>query len=196
VIRPATPADAAALGAMHAQAWKETYPGLVPDEFLALMTDPARRGASWAAIIAAPLLPDGVLIAEDGDGIAGFVSVCPARDAALTTAGEVSGIYLLRRAQGRGIATALLHAGFSVLRGAGLGDAAAWCLLGNKAAERFYAARGAVPGPRRTDRRGEFAFEEIGWVWADIRADATARILAAQPSPAGGGGSKSGGARG
>jgi GNAT superfamily N-acetyltransferase len=191
VIRAATADDAMALGAMHAQAWRETYPGLVPDDFLALMTDPARRGASWAAIIAAPLLPGGVLLAEDGEGIAGFVSVCPARDAALTTAGEVSGIYLLKRAQGRGIATALLRAGFSVLRGAGLGDAGAWCLEGNKPAERFYAARGAVAGPRRIDRRGEFAFEEIGWVWRSIAATRPPIPMPPpQPSPAGGGGSK------
>jgi GNAT superfamily N-acetyltransferase len=184
VIRAATAADAMALGAMHAQAWQETYPGLVPDAFLALMTDPARRAASWAAIIAAPLLAGGVLVAEDGAGIAGFVSVCRARDAALTTGGEVSGIYLLRRAQGRGLATALLHAGFAVLRGAGLGDAGAWCLVGNAPAERFYAARGAVAGPRRTDRRGEFAFEEIGWVWRRIaETDSTVADAPTPPLP-------------
>jgi GNAT superfamily N-acetyltransferase len=177
VIRPATPADATSLGAMHAASWAESYRGLMPEGLMAEMTDAGRRGAAWAAIIAKPLLPGGILVAEDAGAIVGFVSVCLARDPALAAAGEVSGLYLLRQAQGRGTATALLHAGFAVLRGAGLGDAGAWCVVGNAPAERFYAARGAVPGPRRLERRGTHAFEEIGWVWRDIRA------AVAPPSP-------------
>ena len=63
---------------------------------------------------------------------------------------------------------ALLAAGFAVLRAAGHGDAGAWAVAGNAPAERFYAARGAVPGPRRVERRGPHALEETGWIWAAI----------------------------
>ncbi len=179
MIRAATPADAAALGAMHAAAWAEAYPplvaaGLLPQALFAELTDPARRAASWAAILAAPLLPGGILLAE-APGVVGFVSVTPARDAALGTAGEVTGLYLRRRVQGRGLATALLAAGFGVLRGAGFGDAGAWCLTGNAPAERFYAARGAAPGPSRTEWRGPHALRETGWVWRSLSHPARAR---------------------
>lgn len=169
MIRAATPADAAALGAMHAAAWAEAYPplveaGLLPRGLFAEMTDPALRAASWARLLAAPLLVGGTLLAEEA-GLVGFVSVAPARDAALGTAGEVTGLYLRRAAQGHGVGSALLEAGFAVLRAAGLADAGAWCVTGNAPAERFYAARGAIPGPRRTEWRGPHAIAETGWTW-------------------------------
>jgi GNAT superfamily N-acetyltransferase len=172
VIRAATPADAAALGAMHAACWAEAYPplvaaGLLPRGLFAAMTDPARRAASWATILAEPALPGGTLLWEEGT-LLGFVSVARARDGALGTAGEVTGLYLRRAAQGRGVATALLAAGFGVLRAAGCADAGAWCATGNAPAERFYAARGAVAGPRRVEHRGPHAIAETGWVWRSL----------------------------
>jgi GNAT superfamily N-acetyltransferase len=173
MIRPARAADAPALGAMHAAAWAEAYPplvaaGLLPGALFAEMTDPARRAAAWSRILAAPLLPGGILLAEAAGELVGFASVAPARDRALGTGGELTGLYLLRRAQGRGIATALLAAGFAVLRAAGHADAGAWAVAGNAPAERFYAARGAVPGPRRVERRGPHELAEIGWIWKEI----------------------------
>jgi GNAT superfamily N-acetyltransferase len=164
-IRPAVPSDAPALGTMHATAWAETYPGLVPAALLAEMADPLRRGAAWMRNLASPMLPGGVLLAEEAGALLGFVSVARARAAELGTEGELTGLYLLRRAQGRGIATALLAAGFAVLRGHGLRSAGAWALVGNRPAERFYAARGAVPGPVRVERHGDHAIRETGWIW-------------------------------
>jgi GNAT superfamily N-acetyltransferase len=173
MIRPARAADAPALGAMHAAAWAEAYPPLVasgrlPAALFAEMTDPERRAAAWSRNLAAPLLTGGILLAEAAGEVVGFASVAPARDRALGTGGELTGLYLLRRAQGRGIATALLAAGFAVLREAGHRDAGAWCVTGNGPAERFYAARGALPGPRRVEHRGPHALEETGWIWRDL----------------------------
>lgn len=164
LIRAATPADAPAIGEMHAQAWAETYPGLVPAELLAEMTDPARRRAAWARNLAAPLLPGGTFVAAEG-AVLGFISVCAARDAALGAAGEVSGLYVLRRAQRHGIATRLLLAGFARLRAAGFADAGAWVLAANAPARAFYVATGAQPGTRQTGWRGEHAIDEIAHVW-------------------------------
>ncbi|MGG5822399.1 N-acetyltransferase family protein [Falsiroseomonas sp. HW251] len=172
-LRAALPEDAAALGAMHAASWAEAYPplveaGLIAPGLFEAMTDPARRGAAWAGILARPGLPGGVIMAEEDGEIIGFASVARTRDPALGTQGELTGLYLLRRAQGRGIATALLGAGFAALRQAGLTDAGAWAVEGNLPAERFYAARGAVPGPRRVEHRGPHALAETGWTWKDL----------------------------
>lgn len=168
MIRPATPADAPAIGDMHAQSWAETYPGLVPAELLAEMSAPARRRAAWARNLAAPALAGGTLVAEEAGAILGFVSVCAARDAELGTSGEVSGLYLLRRAQGRGLGRALLVAGAAVLLRAGHRDAAAWALDGNARAAGFYAATGAQPGARQTGWRGDIPIAETAWVWRDL----------------------------
>jgi GNAT superfamily N-acetyltransferase len=169
MIRPATPADAAAIGAMHARSWTETYPGLVPDELLAEMSDPAQRSDAWAGILARPLLPGGILLAEEVGAVLGFVSTCPAREAALGTAGEVSGLYVLRQAQRRGLGRALLEAGARALLAAGHADAAAWALDGNAPAAAFYAATGATPGARHVGWRGAVALRETAWVWGDLR---------------------------
>ncbi|NKE44861.1 GNAT family N-acetyltransferase [Roseomonas frigidaquae] len=168
MIRRAERADAAAIGDMHAQSWTETYPGLVPDALLAEMTDPARRRAAWARNLAAPLLPGGILVAEEAGAILGLVSVCAARDPALGASGEISGLYLLRAAQGRGLGRALLVAGARVLLAAGHGSAAAWALDANARARGFYAATGAVPGTSQIGWHGEVAVAETAWVWSDL----------------------------
>jgi GNAT superfamily N-acetyltransferase len=168
VIRPATPEDAAAIGDMHAQAWTETYPGLVPDALLVEMTDRVRRRAAWAHNLAQPLLPGGTLVAEEAGAILGFVSVCAARDAALGAPGEVAGLYLLRRAQGRGLGRALLAAGAALLRAEGHGSAGAWALDTNARAQGFYAATGAVAGTRQVGWHGDVAVAETAWVWPDL----------------------------
>jgi len=173
VIRAARPGDAAAIGAMHAASWAEAYPplveaGLIPRGLFEEMTDPTRRIAAWTRMLATPALLDGTRLAEEAGEVVGFVLAGAARDAALGTGGEVMGLYLLRRAQGRGLATALLGAGLGVLRAAGHGDAGAWAVDGNAPAERFYAARGAVPGARRVEHRGPHALHETGWIWRDL----------------------------
>ncbi len=168
--RPARPVDAAAIGTMHALSWAETYPGLVPEALLAEMSDPVRRQAAWARILAAPALPDGIWLAEEAGGVVGFVSAGPARDPALGAEGEVTGLYVLRRAQGRGLGQALLGQALAVLRGAGFRSAGAWALDSNEPARRFYAACGAVPGTQRAEHRWAHLLPETAWVWADLHA--------------------------
>ena len=170
MIRAATPADADVLGTMHAQAWTETYPGLVPDELFAEMTSPARRRAAWARNLAQPLLPSGTLLVVRADVILGFVSVCRARDQSLGTAGEVSGLYLLRQAQRQGIGRMLLAAGARVLLEAGCADGGAWALDGNEPARAFYAATGAMPGTRQTGTHRDTPMAETAFVWGDLHA--------------------------
>lgn len=169
-IRPALPADADAIGTMHALAWAETYVGQVPEALLARMSDPVQRRAAWARNLAGPLMEGGTLLAEEGEEVVGFVSVCAARDKELGTSGEVAGIYLLRRAQRRGLGTVLLSRGLGLLQAAGHDSAGAWALNGNRAAATFYAARGAVAGAQRIERRGELALEETAWTWLNLAA--------------------------
>ncbi|MGG5886776.1 N-acetyltransferase family protein [Falsiroseomonas sp. HC035] len=168
MIRAATPEDAAAIGTMHAQAWTETYPGLVPEALFAEMTDAARRRAAWAHNLAQPLMPGGTLVAKDAGEILGFITVCAARDAALGASGEVAGLYLLRRAQGRRLGRTLLAAGAALLREAGHCSAGAWALDSNTQAQGFYAATGAVAGTRQVGWHREVAVAETAWVWADL----------------------------
>lgn len=170
MIRRAVAADAPALGTVHAAAWAETYPGLVPDALLAEMAAPAGRIAFWTRALSGPPWPGGLFLAEEAAEVLGFACAAPARSPALGTQGEITAIYLLRRAQRRGIGRGLLGAALSALRGAGHGSAGAWALDGNTPAERFYAATGAAAGARRIEGRGPHAVRETGWIWSDLSA--------------------------
>jgi GNAT superfamily N-acetyltransferase len=155
---------------MHASAWGETYPGLVADGLVAEMTNVPRRQLAWQRYLAAPLIPGGVFLAELEGEVVGFCAVADARSPQLGTTGELTNIYLLRKAQGRGIGTALLHAGLEVLRGRGHRSAGAWAAVGNIPAAHFYISRGAMAGPQRVDWWGEFAVHQVGWIWQDLRS--------------------------
>ena len=62
MITAATLGDAEGLG--HVQAWRETYPGIVPEAILAAQ-GPAERAVMWRRIIAAGTT---VLVARDAAG--------------------------------------------------------------------------------------------------------------------------------
>ena len=49
-IRRARPSDAIAIGAVHVAAWRSTYPGILPDRFLARLSVP-RQAAHYDAAI-------------------------------------------------------------------------------------------------------------------------------------------------
>lgn len=169
LIRPATRADTPAIGEMHAEAWTETYPGIAPPELYAEMSDPSRRRAAWARIIATERMPESTFLVEEDGAVIGFVNVCAARDAALGTEGEVAALYLLRRAQRRGIGTALLRRGAARLVEAGHRSAGAWVLDANAPAIAFYAATGAVPGVSQVGYHGPHAVSETAYIWHDLR---------------------------
>src|SRR4051794_10922273 len=61
LIRPATVADAPALGRVHVTSWRQTYAGIVPAAFLAGLS-PENRAATWAHRLGDP-----------GPGYAAFV---------------------------------------------------------------------------------------------------------------------------
>jgi GNAT superfamily N-acetyltransferase len=156
--RPATTGDTAQLAAIHAQAWRETYPGLLPDSEIERMTSSDRLTAVWTAILARPdartvILPD-----------AGFATMGRQRDQRLRDAGyteELWAIYLLQSAQGAGFGRALFA---SVA-----GNAAFTALVadGNTRASRFYEQSGGRMIGSRPDRIGESDILELVFAWTD-----------------------------
>lgn len=169
MLRPARPEDAAALGALHVQAWRETYPGIVPAAILAAL-DPAERAAMWARVLAAG--EAAVILACNADGTAlGFACAGAQREPdVLPQQGEFHAIYLLRAAQGRGLGRALMAAAARALLARGMASASLWVLDGNDAAFGFYAALGgrvarrrAFPPPQEWDGR------ETAFAWDDLR---------------------------
>jgi GNAT superfamily N-acetyltransferase len=154
-IRRAAPADAAAIGQVHAACLHETYAGLMPPDWLAARTV-EERTLMWANILDEPAARStiAVYIAECGGGVCGFGSCGWQRTEFLKElgfAGEFSAIYVLRRFQRRGIGLKLMRGLASASLKEGIGAAALWCLKDNAGARRFY---------ERIN--GEFLLEQMG----------------------------------
>ena len=161
---PATPADADALGAMHVQAWRETYAGLVPQQVLDRL-DPDARARMWRSAIGAGT---NVFLWRDPDAIVGFGACGPPRDSDLPYSGEISALYVLRRAQRRGLGRALMASMAQALARSGRHNAALWVLHDNLPAQRFYAALSGRMVAERTRTRDEWTLREFAYAWDDV----------------------------
>jgi ribosomal protein S18 acetylase RimI-like enzyme len=107
LIRQAVPTDAAAIGAVHAQSWREAYAGIMSPRWIARVSD-RERIRRWRSILADPQ-PDGPWVAEVDGVIVGFASAGPARDADPPRSLELWSLYLLESHQGLGIGRALVE---------------------------------------------------------------------------------------
>lgn len=140
-IRRATLADAEHIGPVHAQAWRETYAGILSDEWIANVSDEERIGR-WKRILGEPnaarqwvALVDGVVV--------GFAASGPPRDSEPARPLELWSIHLLKAHSRAGIGTALVDTA--------LGDAPAsvWVVESNVPAQHFYGALGFEPDGAR-----------------------------------------------
>lgn len=153
--RPATLDDIPALVRIHAQSWRETYAGLLPQDQIEQLTTPDLLTARWHAILS----PDRGARVAMVDG--GFAAMGPQRDEGLQQAGypqELWAIYLLRCAQGKGWGRALMAAVASA-------PFTALVLEGNAPACQFYATSGGRVIAERPETIGDTAINELVYGW-------------------------------
>lgn len=134
VVRRATAADAEALAHLHLDVWDDAYTGLMPQSILDDRRDETQaRVERWRTILGGS---HGTLVAEDDDGLVGFASTGPGRDADVDTELELWALYVRARLWGSGL-------GYVLFREA-VGDRAAylWVLAGNERAVAFYERQG------------------------------------------------------
>ena len=160
-VRKATPDDVEMLARIHVTAWRETYPGLIPEAEIAARDMKVRR-KQWTNQIARG--QSRIAVVPD----LGFAQAGPQRDAALRDAGisqELYAIYLLRSGQRRGLGRALLAA----VTDPEAGPMSALVVDGNDAAIAFYRATGARCRDTRNDWIGAAPTLEHAYVWDDPR---------------------------
>ncbi|GMA15776.1 GNAT family N-acetyltransferase [Deinococcus metallilatus] len=167
-LRPATPPDAPALAHVHTASWRETYTGLLPQEFLAGMTDDAareRRQRMWEVLAADP--SQIVLVTQQDGEVVAFASGGPARDHPGVDA-ELYTLYALKSAHGQGLGRALLHALARELHLGGANSLALWVLDQNPT-RQWYARQGAREAGEKTQplpAGGEL--REVRMVWDNL----------------------------
>ncbi len=172
-IRLGTLNDAQGLACMHVTSWRETYAGLLPDKMLSSLSVEA-RAATWVQIMqeASTARSTVIYLAEHDETIIGFGSCGAQRTENLKDKGfdgEVSGIYVLREFQKRGIGARLFRAMSLDLTQRGFNAAALWVLRDNLRARRFYEHYGGKVIAEREDVRGGAVLIELAYGWADLK---------------------------
>jgi L-amino acid N-acyltransferase YncA len=165
-IRLARPGDVSEVANVHVNSWRETYRGLLPEEYLSKLNFRKKIDA-WQKVLC-----DSkrfiVFVAEDRVGVIGFATFESARDDSWQAFGEVTSIYLLSRFKGRGVGRALLQAGMRELAKRNFQQAYCWILEGNPSVH-FYEASGATySGQSKDDEIGGQKIKELAYVWESL----------------------------
>jgi ribosomal protein S18 acetylase RimI-like enzyme len=183
-IRPAIPADAAAIGRIYVETWRTTYAGMVPDRVLLGMSE-ARQRMRWAQWFQRPG-SEFALVAQDRDaGLVGFVSCGAARGRPLASsgingAGEVFTLYVLPDFQGQGVGRRLLAGAFQGLADRRFGAAVIWVLAANPA-RFFYEALGGRRIAEQQERLWGTKLPEYAYLWPDLGAALAANLRIKKP---------------
>ena len=160
-VRPAQPADAAAVAAVHVGSWQAAYRGLVPDAYLDALQPRDRQGRYRFGVEDADA--PATLVAVEDDAVLGFATTGPARGGEGDSCGELLALYLDPVAWDRGIGRLLMAEARAALSRR-FAVAVLWVLKGNSRAERFYRADGWAPDGRgRTEVVWGIAIDEIAY---------------------------------
>ena len=162
MVRTAVPNDAPAIARVHVSSWRSTYSGLLPEEFLASLSETG-YAERWRRLIA-----DGasrIYVVEDEGEVVGFASSGRERAGEPGYEGELYAIYVLDRAQRRGFGRELVRATVGGLRELGLGDMIIWVLRDNSPARAFYERLGGMYVRTQPITIGPATLEEVSYGW-------------------------------
>jgi len=165
LIRKAEPADAAGIAHVQVQSWRTTYAGIVPEAFLANMSE-NEQTARWQMMLTDENV---VLVAERERRIVGFTIAGPSRDRAQGCDAELYAIYLHAVDQKLRIGTELLRETARALMERGFTSMDVWVLAANPS-KNFYLRRGAHYAGAKEIEIGDTRLVEEGFVWPDLKA--------------------------
>jgi ribosomal protein S18 acetylase RimI-like enzyme len=160
-ISPAGPGDAGDLARVHVQAWRETYPGLLPQAYLDGLSVP-RHARLWRRRL---MSTDEVTLAAEGaNGLVGYCSGGQSRGRVDGLA-EITTLYVLRQAQDKGLGRRLLTDTARVLAARGALSLMIWVLRDNTGAREFYEHLGGRLDAARGETVGGHIIPSVGYRW-------------------------------
>ncbi len=113
---------------VHWKSWQDAYKGLVDQSFLDKLTLAKCEEIAYK-------WPENLLVAKDGDRVAGFLGYGKYRSDELQNTGEIYAIYVLEEYYGTGVGRSLMQAGLDMLD---YPQVAVWVLKDNPRAIKFY----------------------------------------------------------
>ena len=163
-VRPARIEDADSIAYVQVESWKTTYAGIVPETYLASLSQ-AARSESWRKQFESG--SNLIFVAEDETGVFGFVSGGPLRDSIPGYDAELYAIYLLQPKQRQGMGRALVRELAKVLRAKGYQSLIVWVLEKNPFLG-FYSRLGGVPVLTKEIEIGGAQLTEAALGWPNI----------------------------
>lgn len=150
LIREATPGDAGAIAAIHADSWSEAYKDIVPPAQLALRGSREYRLDFWKRELAAPAAQH--FVALEAFGPVGYFSLAVPRDDDLPPGTcELHAIYFSPQHWRRGYGTQCMSFIFNHLQELGCERISLWAFKENFSAAAFYRKLGfATDGAEQT----------------------------------------------
>jgi ribosomal protein S18 acetylase RimI-like enzyme len=140
-VRPADTADAEPMAQVFVRAWRQAYPGVVPDAVLTALDQD--EIASWLATLIESRAEGQTDVAIQDGRVTGFVRYGPPGHGATT--GYVFGLYVDPDAAGRGTGSALLRHAEERLAERGCAAVALHVFEANQRARALYARAGYRP---------------------------------------------------
>ena len=175
-IRRARLSDAVPIATVHVAAWRSTYPGILPDAYLARMSV-ARQAGHYERAIRAGVgvhvaTASGIDFGPDGGAprVVGFATSGPARSpqaAEMLGQGEIETIYVLDDWRDRGIGRRLMRAAAGHLAAVGCASAFLWVLRENPS-RWFYTRLGGKPAAESLVEVGGQAVPQTAFVWSPL----------------------------
>jgi GNAT superfamily N-acetyltransferase len=167
VIRRGVIDDATEASRMHADTWRISYRGLVPDALLDGLSDD-RWEPGWRRGFESMDPTRVVHVAEIAGRIVGFAGGGRARAGAPPGyIGEVYAIYVHPARQGQGIGRVLLKAAAEGLVERGLVPIVIWTLFDNPQSRGFYESRGGMVVGEKRELFDGFELHEVAYGWRD-----------------------------
>ena len=163
LVRPAEAADAGEVAALHVEAWRETYRGILPDAMVDGLTMEEAL-ASWQAALA-PASDQMAFVGANANGrLVGIASGCRSNEPSAPDAGVLDKLYIVKAGQGLGLGRRLLAAVAEALHAQGHAEMIVVVHADNPAAQ-FYAAMGGHEAARRERLHRVHPCPEILFAW-------------------------------
>jgi GNAT superfamily N-acetyltransferase len=172
-IRRADPGDARAIAEVRVDAWRTTYPGMIPAPYLAAMTVEDST-AHWLRVLTSEPGTTSVFVATDGAEVAGFACGNMLDVTKHGLDAELTAVYLRRESQRAGIGRRLVAAVLDAQRAHGATGILTWVIAGNRGARAFYESLGAELLIEQPFQWDGMDLVEAGYGWRDLDALAAA----------------------
>lgn len=164
IVREANIGDVGAIARVHVNAWRTTYRGIIPENYLANLSY-ERREKNWVQILKNGDVFLYVAIDESGE-IIGFACGGKERTGNAIYQGELMAIYILEAYQGQGIGRRLTLAIVERLAMIEIHSMLVWVLTANPAC-KFYQAMGGEKVYEQQIAIGGVQLDEVAYGWKD-----------------------------